>query len=161
MPSVGPSPGITKAAKVISYSETEKVVPRFTINDVSLTSDHPFRSFLRISRGAGYAQYGGLPVIIESSYHISSDEYRRRKTMPWPTLPGMFYPGRAGDDDDDTKRGVRPTRPRPEGPVWTEEVIRDKSSPLPERTPNRLMNSSNSSSSRSRPQQPRRERKRP
>jgi len=64
--------------RTVSYSESEQVVNRFTINDVSLTSDHPFRSFLRISRGAGHAQYGGLPVIVESTYDISKDEYDRR-----------------------------------------------------------------------------------
>jgi hypothetical protein len=54
-----------------SYSESERVVPRITINDVLLTSDHPFRSVLKMTRGEGYAQYGGFPVIIESNYHIS------------------------------------------------------------------------------------------
>ena len=76
-----------------SYSESERVVPRITINDVLLTSDHPFRSFLRISRGEGYAQYGGFPVIIESNYHISESEYQRRRAMPWPSLPGMLPAG--------------------------------------------------------------------
>lgn len=38
--------------RTVSYSESEQVVNRFTINDVSLTSDHPFWSSLRISRGA-------------------------------------------------------------------------------------------------------------
>lgn len=46
--------------RTVSCLESEQVVIRLTINDVSLTSDHPFRSFLRISRGAGYAQYGEL-----------------------------------------------------------------------------------------------------
>jgi len=48
----------SEGKRTVAYSEAEQVVNRFTINDVSLTSDHPFRSFLRISRGAGYAQYG-------------------------------------------------------------------------------------------------------
>ena len=76
-----------------SYSESERVVPRITMNDVLLTSDHPFRSFLKMSRGEGYAQYGGFPVTIESNYHISESEYRRRRAMPWPSLPGMLPPG--------------------------------------------------------------------
>jgi hypothetical protein len=109
----------------VSYSESEKVVPRFTINDVSLTSDHPFRSFLRIGRGAGYAQYGGLPVIVESQYHISEDEYRRRQAIPWPTPPGTFVPGNNGEAG--TPTGSPPTPPRP---PWTEEVIGDETAPL-------------------------------
>ena len=81
--------------QTVSYSESEKVVPRITINDISLTNDHPFRSFLQIKRGDGYAQYGGLPVIIESQFHISEEEYRRRKSLPWPDKPGMFVPDNA------------------------------------------------------------------
>ena len=76
-----------------SYSASERVVPRITINDVLLTSDHPFRSFLKMTRGEGYAQYGGFPVIIESNYHISKEEYQRRRAMTWPSLPGMLQPG--------------------------------------------------------------------
>lgn len=75
-----------------SYSESEKVVPRISKNDVAKTSDHPFRSIVQITRGDGYAQYGGLPVIIQSNYHISEDEYNRRRQMPWPSLPGMMSP---------------------------------------------------------------------
>lgn len=82
-----------EGTKSVSYSETEQVVPRITINDILLTNDHPFRSFLQVKRGDGYAQYGGMPVIIETKYHISEDEYRRRKAMPWPDEPGMFVPG--------------------------------------------------------------------
>ncbi len=52
-----------KGEVTTSCSMSEQVVNRFTMNDILLASDHPFRSFLRISRGAGYAQYGGKPVI--------------------------------------------------------------------------------------------------
>jgi hypothetical protein len=98
----------------ISYSQTERVVPRITINDLLLTSDHPFRNILRISRGEGYAQYGGLPVIIESDYHISEDQYRKRRAMPWPALPGSFVPA-----------NLAHTAPASVsiGPTWTQEVI--------------------------------------
>lgn len=104
-----------------TYSESEQVVSRFTQNDVLLTSDHPFRSFLRISRGAGYAQYGGLPVIIESSYHISAEEYRRRRALPWPVDSGSFLPRQS---DQPTADGAQPQPPtRPTGPIWSEETI--------------------------------------
>ena len=98
---------------VYNWSESEKVVPRITMNDVLLTSDHPFRSFVKITRGKGYAQYGGFPVIVESNYHISESEYARRRAMPWPTLPGMLTPG-----------GSQQTpSPISAGPLMTEEVI--------------------------------------
>jgi hypothetical protein len=93
------------------------VVPRITMNDILLTNDHPFRSFLRIRRGDGYAQYGGLPVIIETKYHISEEEYRRRKSMPWPDEPGMFIPR---DTIRKPMSGHAPTSP---GIISTEEVI--------------------------------------
>lgn len=94
-----------------SYSETEQVVNRFTMNEVLLTSDHPFRSFIRIGRGAGYAQYGGMPVIIESEFHISEEEYQRRRAMPWPEAPGTFVPA-------DFVRLQTPG-PKPPGPIVT------------------------------------------
>lgn len=97
-----------------SYAETEKVVPRISMNDILATSDHPFRSILRISRGAGYAQFGGLPLIIESQFHISEEEYARRRAMPWPSLPGMFLPSA-----DDSSQKVEPTS----GPTYTQDVI--------------------------------------
>ena len=109
----------------VSYSQTEQVVPRFTLNDVLLTSDHPFRSFLRISRGDGYAQYGGLPVIIESSYHISADEYQRRKQLPWPAGPGTFVPRHGVGQDADATSPPTPSEPR-----WTEEIIGEEKSPV-------------------------------
>lgn len=109
----------------VSYSENEQVVSRFTINDVVLTSDHPFRSFLRIGRGAGYAQYGGLPVIIESAYHISPEEYKRRKTLPWPSGPGMFTPPQDKGEDEDGA-GARVPRPKTKGPSSTMETIDDE-----------------------------------
>jgi hypothetical protein len=112
-----------------SYSETEQVVNRFCMNDVLRTNDHPFKSFLRISRGDGYAQYGGLPVIVESSYHISPEEYGRRKDFPWPEGSGTFVP--RGDDGQNGSSEMQPT-PTPSGPEWTEETIGNEDRPLSE-----------------------------
>lgn len=104
----------TRNGQRTSYSESEQVVNRFTLNDVLTTSDHPFRSFLRISRGAGYAQYGGLPIILESNYHISAEEYQRRRSMTWPEPRGTFIPA-------EQRRATATDAPK--GPVWTQEVI--------------------------------------
>jgi hypothetical protein len=112
-----------------SVSQAERPVERFTLNDVLLTSDHPFRSFLRISRGAGYAQYGGLPVIIESGYHITSEEYQRRRGLPWPTGPGTFVP-RPTLPGDSNAGGISPTPSAAAGSEtrWSEEVIGEDNS---------------------------------
>lgn len=117
----------SKGETSTSFSETEQVVNRITMNDVLLTSDHPFRSFLRIGRGAGYAQYGGMPFIIESHFHISEDEYQRRRAMPWPEQPGTFVP--ADFIRSQTETGRRKPETTTPGPVWTDDVIEHSPSP--------------------------------
>ena len=42
-----------------SITDQEQLTPRLTSNHILLMSDHPKQSIVRISRGAGYAQYGG------------------------------------------------------------------------------------------------------
>jgi hypothetical protein len=102
-----------------TFSANETVVPRLTINDILLASDHPFRSILRIGRGEGYAQYGGMPVIVETGYHISEDEYKLRKSLPWPSSPGAFTATRTSQEF--------PASTQPQMPAdmagWTEETI--------------------------------------
>jgi hypothetical protein len=98
-----------------STSVQERIAPRLTINDILLASDHPLQSIVRISRGAGYAQYGGMPFVVESNYHISLDEYKRRKALPWPqAIRGAFLPGTTQS---------KPPGGRPGGPIITTEVV--------------------------------------
>ncbi len=59
---------------------------RITINDILDVSDDDFRSIVHITRGRGYTQFGGRPVIVESEYHITRDEYDERKAANWPPL---------------------------------------------------------------------------
>jgi hypothetical protein len=111
-----------------SYSWSETVVNRITINDVALTNDHRFRSFLHLKRGAGYAQFGGLPVIIESEYHISETEYHRRKALPWPHPPGAFVPNERRNNHGSEASPPRPVSPKP--PKWSEEEISSDTVPM-------------------------------
>ncbi|MDZ4686707.1 MAG: TraM recognition domain-containing protein, partial [Planctomycetaceae bacterium] len=106
-----------------SHSQSEQVVPRLTINDILLTNDHPLRSILRISRGAGYAQYGGLPVIVETNYHVTETEYRRRKALPWPSAEGAFTPHRGAAGSAPPADAVSRSPAKASGPEWSEEVI--------------------------------------
>ena len=70
---------------------------------------------MQISGGEGYAQYGSLPFICESDFHITRDEFERRKRMPWPNRePGTFIPD---------EHFPAATPPKPDGPVVTTEVI--------------------------------------
>ena len=109
--------GPNGSSSTVSYHE--RVTKRLTANDILLASDHPRQSIVRISRGAGYAQYGGLPFVVESDYHISRDEYQRRKATPWPdAVPGSFRPGST------SSTAGRPTTPGPGvGPIVTTEII--------------------------------------
>lgn len=70
----------------------EVILPRININEMLMISDNPDLSLLRIARGEGYAQFGGFPIVVRSPFHISREEYERRKSMPWPKLPGSFIP---------------------------------------------------------------------
>jgi len=46
-----------------------------------------------INRGAGYSQFGGMPMAVESDFHISKEEFERRKNTSWPTGErGTFIP---------------------------------------------------------------------
>lgn len=69
-------------------SLTETLSPRLRVNDVLLATDHPQQSIVQIRRGDGYAQYGGFPFVMTSSFHIGRDEYERRKRAPWPERDG-------------------------------------------------------------------------
>ena len=70
-----------------SVSTTEMVTPRLRPNDVLLASDNPFQSIVYVTRGKGYAQYGGLPFVMTSAFHIDYDEYDTRRKAPWPDRP--------------------------------------------------------------------------
>jgi hypothetical protein len=71
-----------------SMSLGETITPRLRVNDVLLASDHPQQSIVHIRRGKGYAQFGGMPFVMTSAYHITADEHERRKRAPWPDRPG-------------------------------------------------------------------------
>lgn len=64
--------------------QSQTVMPRLSRNDVISISDKPTQSIVQISRGKGFAQFGGFPFALESQFHVSEDEYDRRVTMPWP-----------------------------------------------------------------------------
>lgn len=87
------SRGANAQGNTWSVSQQEQLTPRLTSNHILLASDHPKRSIVRISRGAGYAQFGGMPFIVESDHHISFSEYERRRSLPWPSnSAGTFIP---------------------------------------------------------------------
>lgn len=64
---------VTGATGSLGISET--VTPRLRVNDILMATDHPNQSIVHIRRGKGYAQYGGLPFVMTSAFHISNEEY--------------------------------------------------------------------------------------
>lgn len=97
-------------------SAQQTILPRLSTNDLLLCSDHPLQSIVRIARGEGYAQLGGMSCIVESAYHISAEEYQARRRLTWPAeQDGTFVPGQA------KKEPAKPAATR--GPVLTTEVI--------------------------------------
>lgn len=75
---------MTGVMSVTSVNVSEFISPRLRLNDILLASDHPYQSIVSISRGAGYAQYGGFPFVATSVHHIDHGEYTRRKRQRWP-----------------------------------------------------------------------------
>ncbi len=64
--------------------QSQSVIPRLSRNDVISISDSPTQSIVQISRGKGFAQFGGFPFALDSQFHVSADEYDKRATMTWP-----------------------------------------------------------------------------
>ena len=103
------------AASVVAYETVTLVL----VAPLHATTFGTSPQTLTVTRGAGFAQYGGLPVVIESHFHIPEQEYRRRRMLPWPGAGnGAFVPR-----DERAKQPPKP--PRKPGPTVTGEVIGD------------------------------------
>lgn len=102
-----------------SRGSQQFVAPRLTLNDVKIASDDPRKSIALVTRGAGYSQFGGMPVVVDSDFHISEDEFLARKDAPWPDAEiGSFVPA-----DWEQAKAVSQRKPVKRGPVITEETI--------------------------------------
>ena len=73
---------------LVRISPEEKA--RLGINDLMAVSSRRHSSLVRFTFGSGYTQFAGATVPMKSQYHISFDEYQRRRQAPWPTSPGAF-----------------------------------------------------------------------
>ncbi|MCC7333539.1 MAG: type IV secretion system DNA-binding domain-containing protein [Pirellulaceae bacterium] len=69
---------------------TEKEQPRYDRNSIQAISARRQSSLVRFTFGSGYTQFAGKSVAIKSDYHISFDQYKERRRMPWPSAPGAF-----------------------------------------------------------------------
>ena len=69
---------------------TEEERARYDRNELLAISSRRHSSLVRFTFGSGYTQFAGATIPMVSRYHISFDEYKRRRQMPWPTSPGAF-----------------------------------------------------------------------
>jgi len=82
----------TNSAGNATTNTQQNLKSRLTVNDILAVSDHPLDSILHVSRGSGYTQFAGLPIIVRSTWPISRETYEERKRAPWPQV-GEFAPG--------------------------------------------------------------------
>ena len=107
-----------------SRGANQMIAPRLSLNDVKLASDDPRKSIALVTRGAGYSQFGGMPVVVESDFHISESEFLRRKNAPWPVAAvGSFIP-----ELWTLQQPATPKKSRKQGPLVTEELIGEEPS---------------------------------
>ncbi len=71
----------------------QSLKPRLTRNDIMSVSDHPNDLVLKVSRGAGYTQFAGMPMTVRTTYPMSRKEYKRRQRALWPNEGAPRPPG--------------------------------------------------------------------
>ena len=70
------------AGTTFGYAQATK--PRLTTNDIYAVTDQPTEFILHVSRGAGYTQFAGLPIMVRTTYPIAKELYDQRSSEPWP-----------------------------------------------------------------------------
>lgn len=100
----------------------EKVGPRLMANDIIALSDEPDTSIVLISRGHGYSQFGGYAFPLRGDYHITFEEYERRKNASWPVPSAHTL----------VTHRKRRTEARPEAPLLRTAYILSDDEPPPE-----------------------------
>lgn len=73
---------------MVRAAEEER--PRYDRNELLAISSRRQSSLVRFTFGSGYTQFAGATIPMKSSYHISQEEYQRRRRLPWPTAPGAI-----------------------------------------------------------------------
>ncbi|TWU44920.1 Type IV secretion-system coupling protein DNA-binding domain protein [Novipirellula aureliae] len=95
--------GSTSNGPTESLSVTSLAMPRLTANMLLAASDLENRSILRIRQGSGFAQFGGLPVIIDSPHTVEYNDFKSRESSLWPlpsihTMPAGYREQRQSPD---------------------------------------------------------------
>ena len=69
---------------------TEEERARYDRNELLAIGSRRHSSLVRFTFGSGYTQFAGATIPMVSQYHISFDQYQRRRREPWPKAPGAF-----------------------------------------------------------------------
>jgi hypothetical protein len=86
-----------------SHTTQESIGPRIRPNTVAEVSDNEDLAFVEVSRGRGFTRYKGQKFVLETTFHISGEEYKRREQLEWPSDEHTIRP-----------HGRYALRPRPE-----------------------------------------------
>jgi len=68
----------------LSHTYNTSLKSRITRNDIIRTSDHPLDYIMKVSRGAGYTQFSGMPLIVRTTYPITKQDYDKYSCEEWP-----------------------------------------------------------------------------
>jgi len=107
--------GYSASARGGSFSAREQIAPRINRNDVISASDDENLSICHVSRGRGFSQFGGFPFKMYTAFHITNEEYNRRRARDWPKADehvGAFVPPISRDETSDPAV-VLPKPPQP------------------------------------------------
>jgi hypothetical protein len=87
------------AAAPAQWSQSLK--PRLTRNDIMRVSDHPLEYILKVSRGSGFTQFGGMPIPVRTTYPLTKDLFEERKRLPWPpSMKATVVPTKSPEEHD-------------------------------------------------------------
>jgi len=53
-------------------------------DEVIAMTDDPAACILHVTRGSGFTQFSGYPLLMRTEYHVSESRFRRWKSKPWP-----------------------------------------------------------------------------
>jgi Type IV secretion-system coupling protein DNA-binding domain len=76
------------AEGIVRVSEKEQV--RYNRDTLQAIGARQHSSLVRFTFGSGYTQFAGRSVPMKSQYHISFEEYLKRRQQPWPNDAGAF-----------------------------------------------------------------------
>lgn len=79
---------LEKASGVIAYADEGGKLdyrPRLTVNDIRHYSSHSDLAICWITRDAGFAAYGGDWFGLQTTHHITEEEFERRDSSAWPS----------------------------------------------------------------------------